>query len=211
MSCKTNFAARRNHNESETLVNKKAFLNVSMLSTFHALFQMISNGVTFLSTLQTSANDCSNRVVSTSDPLRVVDPSNFVDQSEVVELSDFVDQREVVDLSNNNHDDDGGDNDISEDVSIESPSTYKEEISSFDLKSIEHTFSSNLKPVELKFSSNLKQTDPKFTSIKKPVDLRNLESSAHMKPVDLKSPGISSTTRAVNANKVMLGNLETML
>jgi hypothetical protein len=183
---------------------------------------MISNGVTFLSTLQTSANECRNRVVSTSDPSRVVDPSNFVDQTEVVDLSDFVDQKEVVDLSNNNNDNDGGDDDdVSEDVSIESPSTYKEEISSVDLNSIERTssnfkpvelkFSSNLKPVELKFSSNLKQADPKFTSIKEPVDLRNLESSAHMKAVELKSPGISSTSRAVNANKVMLGNLETML
>jgi hypothetical protein len=169
---------------------------------------MISSGVTFLSTLQTSANDCSNRVVSTSDPLRVVDPSNFVDQSEVVELSDFVNQREVVDLSNNNHDDDGGDNDISEDVSIESPSTYKEEISSVDLKNIELS-SSNLEPVELKFSSNLKPEELKFSSNLKPVDLKNLESRSHMNY--LKSPGISSASKAVNANKVMLGNLETML
>jgi hypothetical protein len=172
---------------------------------------MISSGVTFLSTLQMSANECRNRVVSTSDPSGIVDPL------------DFVDQREVVDLSNNNHDDDddGDDDDVSEDISIESPSTYKEEISSVDLnrielsssklKPVELKFSSNLKPVELKFSSNLKQTDSKFTSIKEPVDLRNLESSAHVKAVELKSPGISSTTRAVNANKVMLGNLETML
>ena len=166
---------------------------------------MISNGVTFLSTLQMSANDCRNRVVSTSDPSRVVDPSNFVEQTEVVDLSDFVDQTEVVDLSNNNNDDD---DDVSEDVSIESPSTCKEEISSVDLKNIELS-SSKLEPVELKFSSILKQADPKFTSIKEPVDLKNLESNSHMNY--LKSPGISSTTRAVNANKVMLGNLETML